>query len=477
MKAEKIQKEQVSRTIQPMRKGGGTAQFVDGRESATNRIHQDQPVQLVSEDDEESVQLKKDSSVTQQKPNNTGLPDSLKTGIENHSGFSMDDVRVHYNSSKPATVQALAYTQGTDIHVAPGQEQHLPHETWHVVQQMQGRVQPTTEIGGMPVNNDAGLEREADVMGRGVLQAKTRNKIAFSNIHSLAIQCTLEEEKRKRAYQIGERRHRNNPNYNNPLADYYDAEEELKQERAHQIWEKRRKGNPHYNNPLADYYDAEKELKKELEQERKVDQDIDWCFSILKISPTEKSKLKVELLTDPLSSQYIFAKGASGGYFDHNTSKILICSDSYNKRTLLHEIGHFKQFIYLGETNYNNLTKDFREAHNVIVNENREMLLTPPDESNLKDVYICIEKKYRRVGYTSVSYAKSCIRNEEEYAKLINKPMSEHIKKMITDMYTEIQNIPDDEKGYNLNGKEIHTKAASLSYLVTSMKQQLTLLA
>ena len=50
------------------------------------------------------------------RPNNTGMPDNLKSGIESLSGFSMDDVRVHYNSSKPATVQALAYTQGTDIH-------------------------------------------------------------------------------------------------------------------------------------------------------------------------------------------------------------------------------------------------------------------------------------------------------------------------------------------------------------------------
>ena len=36
------------------------------------------------------------------RPNNTGMPDNLKSGIESLSGFSMDDVRVHYNSSKPA---------------------------------------------------------------------------------------------------------------------------------------------------------------------------------------------------------------------------------------------------------------------------------------------------------------------------------------------------------------------------------------
>ena len=74
--------------------------------------------------------------------NNTGLPDRLKAGVESLSGLAMDDVRVHYNSAKPAEVQALAYTQGTDIHVGPGQEQHLPHEAWHVAQQKQGRVSP-----------------------------------------------------------------------------------------------------------------------------------------------------------------------------------------------------------------------------------------------------------------------------------------------------------------------------------------------
>lgn len=105
-------------------------------------------------------------------PNNTGLPDNLKSGIESLSGHSLDDVQVHYNSGKPAQLNALAYAQGTDIHVAPGQEQHVPHEAWHVVQQAQGRVQPTMQMNeGVPVNDDAGLEHEADVMGAKALGA------------------------------------------------------------------------------------------------------------------------------------------------------------------------------------------------------------------------------------------------------------------------------------------------------------------
>jgi hypothetical protein len=82
---------------------------------------------------------------------------------------------VHYNSNKPAQLKAHAYAQGNDIHVAPGQERHLPHEAWHVVQQKQGRVKPTTQVGNVSVNDNAGLEREADVMGDKAVQMKAQS--------------------------------------------------------------------------------------------------------------------------------------------------------------------------------------------------------------------------------------------------------------------------------------------------------------
>jgi hypothetical protein len=96
--------------------------------------------------------------------NKTGLPDNLKSGIENLSGYSMDDVKVHYNSSKPAALNALAYSQGTDIHLAPGGEHRLAHEAWHVVQQKQGRVQPTMQMDG-PATAAPELVHEAEMMG------------------------------------------------------------------------------------------------------------------------------------------------------------------------------------------------------------------------------------------------------------------------------------------------------------------------
>lgn len=101
--------------------------------------------------------------------NQTGMPEPLKTGLESMSGMDLSDVQVNYNSSKPAQLNAHAYAQGNNIEVAPRQEQHLAHEGWHVVQQKQGRVQPTSSAHGVAINDDVSLEREADVLGHKAL--------------------------------------------------------------------------------------------------------------------------------------------------------------------------------------------------------------------------------------------------------------------------------------------------------------------
>ncbi len=145
-----------------------------------------QPIQRLEQPDaEKSLQGKFASEApaqlerqTSPKPNNSGLPDNLKNGIGALSGLSMDHVKVHYNSSQPAQLNALAYAQGSDIHVAPGQEQHLPHEAWHVVQQAQGRVKPTMQAKGTPINDDQGLEQEADTMGMKASNAGLQPSLA-----------------------------------------------------------------------------------------------------------------------------------------------------------------------------------------------------------------------------------------------------------------------------------------------------------
>jgi hypothetical protein len=100
-----------------------------------------------------------------------GLPPQLRAGVEALSGMDMSDVVVHSNSAKPAQLSALAYAQGNEIHLGPGQERHLPHEAWHVVQQRQGRVTATRQLAGVGLNDDPALERDADVMGSNALRA------------------------------------------------------------------------------------------------------------------------------------------------------------------------------------------------------------------------------------------------------------------------------------------------------------------
>jgi hypothetical protein len=120
-----------------------------------------------------SARVQASQAPIQKQENNTGMPDQLKSGLESQSGMDLSDVRVHYNSPKPAQLQAHAFAQGTDIHVAPGQEQHLPHEGWHVIQQKQGRVKPTMQAeSGEQINDDRSLESEADKMGSKAMQHK-----------------------------------------------------------------------------------------------------------------------------------------------------------------------------------------------------------------------------------------------------------------------------------------------------------------
>ncbi len=154
-------------------------QQTEEEQPVQQQTEEEQPVQQQMEE-EQPVQQQEDSDAKKPSPSRItahpsyadkkreeikGLPHNLKAKMEALSGLSLDDVKVHYNSSKPSQIQALAYTQGTNIFIAPGQEKHLPHETWHVVQQKQGRVQPTLNKQGMGINDNSGLEQEATIMG------------------------------------------------------------------------------------------------------------------------------------------------------------------------------------------------------------------------------------------------------------------------------------------------------------------------
>ncbi|XYI01011.1 DUF4157 domain-containing protein [Sorangium sp. So ce1128] len=101
------------------------------------------------------------------------MPAAVQQRMENAFSADFSDVRVHAGSARATALGALAYTQGSDIHVAPGHwapetgrgQELLGHELAHVVQQREGRVRATAQMKGVALNDDPALEREADAMG------------------------------------------------------------------------------------------------------------------------------------------------------------------------------------------------------------------------------------------------------------------------------------------------------------------------
>lgn len=100
------------------------------------------------------------------------MPAAVQAKMEDAFSFDFSAVRIH-EGSEAQSVGAVAYTQGADIHFAPGHydpnSQHgqrlLGHELAHVVQQVQGRVRPTTQTEHVAINDEPSLEREADELG------------------------------------------------------------------------------------------------------------------------------------------------------------------------------------------------------------------------------------------------------------------------------------------------------------------------
>ena len=183
------------------RAGGFTIQRMeddyDEEEYGQMKMANDASIQRMSpeayEEDEIDYPLQgkfNGNSFTLQKkdgPDSGPLPGELQAKMESTMGADFSDVNVHTDSSAATDVGALAFAQGKDVHFAPGQfkpettsgQELIGHEFAHVQQQAQGRVQPTTEVAGMPVNDNVGLEAEADALGKAAAQAKvdpTRTK-------------------------------------------------------------------------------------------------------------------------------------------------------------------------------------------------------------------------------------------------------------------------------------------------------------
>ncbi|MCP4147604.1 MAG: DUF4157 domain-containing protein [bacterium] len=157
--------------------GKFTAQMKEEEETAQGKF----TVQMKEEEETAqgkfTAQMKEEEETAQGKVQGsigpTGIPVGVQDRMENSFNTDFSEVRVHTASAKATEVGALAYTRGNDVHFAPGNYKPeteggrslLGHELTHVKQQREGRVEPTTEIGGMPLNNDPSLEKEADDMG------------------------------------------------------------------------------------------------------------------------------------------------------------------------------------------------------------------------------------------------------------------------------------------------------------------------
>ena len=101
------------------------------------------------------------------------LPAPVRARMGQSLGHDLAGVRV-FEGPEASRAGAQAFARGDEIHFAPGQYdpgsrsglELIGHELAHVTQQAQGRVGATTMLGkGLAVNDDPGLEREADLRG------------------------------------------------------------------------------------------------------------------------------------------------------------------------------------------------------------------------------------------------------------------------------------------------------------------------
>jgi hypothetical protein len=150
---------------------------------AVQRMIANQNAPMQRAEPEEELQMKADPNAIQRaapeeeelqmKADPNKMPKNVQSKMEGAFNSDFSNVKIH-QGSKASEVGALAYAQGNDIHFAPGQydpgsksgQELLGHELTHVVQQRQGEVKPTTQVNGLAVNDDPGLENEADQMGK-----------------------------------------------------------------------------------------------------------------------------------------------------------------------------------------------------------------------------------------------------------------------------------------------------------------------
>jgi hypothetical protein len=117
------------------------------------------------------------------------LPSALRRALEECLQANLSDVRI-LEGPHVRELGARAFTLGSELHFAPGEFsaatrrglELLGHELAHVLQQRMGRVQATW---GQVVHQDAGLEAEADALGRRVAERLAHGHWKQEETHAL----------------------------------------------------------------------------------------------------------------------------------------------------------------------------------------------------------------------------------------------------------------------------------------------------
>ncbi len=118
----------------------------------------------------------------QQTSGSDKLPEEVQAKMENSFSQDFSNVNIHKDSSSAQDINAKAYTQGSDVHFAPGEynpsskegQELIGHELTHVVQQGQGKVGPGEIHGkGLEINQNVSLEKEADDAGKLASEGKS----------------------------------------------------------------------------------------------------------------------------------------------------------------------------------------------------------------------------------------------------------------------------------------------------------------
>ena len=168
----------------------------------------------------------------------TRLPGEVQAKMEGSFGTSFGGVNIYKNDDGATQAGALAYTQGNNVHFAPGQynpltqagQELIGHELTHVVQQREGKVQSKSHIKketkaekqAVSVNNSPTLEQEANIMGKKASEGKKANVAGKGN-----------------GMQKAERKQDNVDDLHHKLSYLYDSTEKLESKALRRLiaWE------------------------------------------------------------------------------------------------------------------------------------------------------------------------------------------------------------------------------------------------